>query len=336
MTPTHAELADEIYREIDKINCFALSPNAEAATKKAITDFLTSQDEARRFRTSPLPGEAGRRLPNLTRQFDLLRKGCKSMGLGGWEDTFNGLQDDAQAGTIKAEDIVEVIDSDYRNNRDGRAALTQFIEALLADALRSPSVNGAGAMREALRKCRERAVIGCDEEILKLIDNAPAEHEPTSGGAGPLSISHGGLVARWSNDAFSRPLAAGQGQELKLVKRPVAFRVPRTVPSLKAAVGLEWTYFTDETQANREAEARGADCQGLYVRDGTPLVADAPAGALRKAMRRLLLSAKLLQQNSEGCATNHYGNDHEIHGLPGWLVDTQKDIDAATAALSEG
>jgi hypothetical protein len=86
-------------------------------------------------------------LPNLTRQFDLLRKGCKSMGLESLEDQFSGLQDDAQAGTIKAEDIIEIIDSDYRNERGGREALTQFVEALIKDAL---APGNAGAV-EALR-----------------------------------------------------------------------------------------------------------------------------------------------------------------------------------------
>ncbi len=82
-------------------------------------------------------------LPNLTRQFDLLRKGCKSIGLGSWEDQFGSMQDDARAGKIKAEDIVEIIDSDYRNERGGRETLTQFIEALLTDALtRAPSTVG--------------------------------------------------------------------------------------------------------------------------------------------------------------------------------------------------
>lgn len=52
-----------------------------------------------------------------------------------------------------------------------------------------------------------------------------------------------------------------------------------------------------------------------------------------EAVRKLILSAKLLQQNAEGCAVNHHGHDHELHGLPGWLADTQRDIEAAAAAL---
>ncbi len=54
---------------------------------------------------------------------------------------------------------------------------------------------------------------------------------------------------------------------------------------------------------------------------------------LEEGLTRLITSASLLQQNSEGCATNHHGHDCEIHGLPGWLRDTQIDIESARALL---
>lgn len=53
----------------------------------------------------------------------------------------------------------------------------------------------------------------------------------------------------------------------------------------------------------------------------------------REALGRLIRTASLLQQNSEGCAGNHYGEDIDIHGLPGWLLDTKRDIEIARAAL---
>ena len=53
----------------------------------------------------------------------------------------------------------------------------------------------------------------------------------------------------------------------------------------------------------------------------------------RESIARLLTAAKLLQQNAIGCATNHHGHDCELNGLPGWLADTKKDIDAAEAAI---
>lgn len=52
---------------------------------------------------------------------------------------------------------------------------------------------------------------------------------------------------------------------------------------------------------------------------------------LREALERLRKTAALLQQNAEGCAANHYGEDFQIHGMPGWLTDTAADI--ARAAL---
>jgi hypothetical protein len=55
---------------------------------------------------------------------------------------------------------------------------------------------------------------------------------------------------------------------------------------------------------------------------------------LREALRDLRTTAALLQQNAEGCAVNHYGQDFSLHGMPGWLSDTAKSIKAASAALT--
>jgi hypothetical protein len=63
--------------------------------------------------------------------------------------------------------------------------------------------------------------------------------------------------------------------------------------------------------------------------------AEAKLQKAREALTDLCQNAQLLQQNAEGCAVNHYGNDHEIHGLPGWLSDTQASIDSARAILKE-
>jgi hypothetical protein len=54
----------------------------------------------------------------------------------------------------------------------------------------------------------------------------------------------------------------------------------------------------------------------------------------REAYQRLLTTAKLLLQNAIGCATNHYGHDCELNGLPGWLTDCQRDIEKADAILA--
>lgn len=57
-----------------------------------------------------------------------------------------------------------------------------------------------------------------------------------------------------------------------LVKRPVAFRIPRVVDDKLSTT--EWRYVTDEEVAYTEAEALGIDYQALYVRDGTMIVQD--------------------------------------------------------------
>lgn len=56
---------------------------------------------------------------------------------------------------------------------------------------------------------------------------------------------------------------------------------------------------------------------------------------MQAALTKLRLTAALLHQNSVGCAVNHYGHDHESLGLPGWLADAQKDIEAALDVLTK-
>jgi hypothetical protein len=53
-----------------------------------------------------------------------------------------------------------------------------------------------------------------------------------------------------------------------------------------------------------------------------------------EALRKLLVTTKLLQENSVRCVDFHHGWDLESNGLPGWLADCKKDIEAAEAALS--
>lgn len=59
-----------------------------------------------------------------------------------------------------------------------------------------------------------------------------------------------------------------------LIKRPVAFRVQRMADYGTTLSKTEWRYFADEAEANREADTVGADCQALYIRDGTAIVAE--------------------------------------------------------------
>jgi hypothetical protein len=56
-------------------------------------------------------------------------------------------------------------------------------------------------------------------------------------------------------------------------------------------------------------------------------------GNAEAALRKLIRTAQLLQQNSEGCVVNHHGLDFEQRGLLRWLRDTQQSIDEALAVL---
>lgn len=55
-----------------------------------------------------------------------------------------------------------------------------------------------------------------------------------------------------------------------LVKRPVAFRIPRVVNDNLSAT--EFRYFTDEAECHAEALALDCEYQALFVRDGTAIV----------------------------------------------------------------
>lgn len=72
-------------------------------------------------------------LPNLACQFDLMAKGCRSLGLDSQEDDWDSRRQDAEKGVIDPDVIVEAIDYDYRNGHDGAAAARLLIGALCAD-----------------------------------------------------------------------------------------------------------------------------------------------------------------------------------------------------------
>lgn len=54
---------------------------------------------------------------------------------------------------------------------------------------------------------------------------------------------------------------------------------------------------------------------------------------LEAALRSLRHTARVLLQNAEGCAVNHYGEDFSLHGEPGWLRDCRSTIEAAEAVI---
>lgn len=57
-----------------------------------------------------------------------------------------------------------------------------------------------------------------------------------------------------------------------LVKRPVAFRIPRVVDDRISTT--EFRYFNDEQTALTESDAIGINYQALYVRDGNVVTLD--------------------------------------------------------------
>lgn len=60
-----------------------------------------------------------------------------------------------------------------------------------------------------------------------------------------------------------------------------------------------------------------------------------PAPDVIEAIRKLLVSAKMLQANSCACVHNHYGEDFQEQGMPAWLFDTQRDITNAESVLAK-
>lgn len=52
----------------------------------------------------------------------------------------------------------------------------------------------------------------------------------------------------------------------------------------------------------------------------------------RDVLEKARISANMLLQNAIGCASNHYGDDHQIHGLPAWIRDCHADIDKLAAS----
>ena len=57
---------------------------------------------------------------------------------------------------------------------------------------------------------------------------------------------------------------------------------------------------------------------------------------LEGALGDLISTTGLLYEHSQGCAVNHYGRDFDLHGFPGWLIDSRAAIDIARAVLAEG
>jgi hypothetical protein len=66
---------------------------------------------------------------------------------------------------------------------------------------------------------------------------------------------------------------------------------------------------------------------------GSPLDERVDPDEVKAALRELRLAARVLLQNAEGCAVNHYGEDFHLHGEPGWLRDCRLTIEKAEAVI---
>lgn len=54
---------------------------------------------------------------------------------------------------------------------------------------------------------------------------------------------------------------------------------------------------------------------------------------LRELLKDVTLTAQVLYQNSLGCEVLHHEADFKRDGIPGWLADSSKAIEAARAEL---
>ena len=87
---------------------------------------------------------------------------------------------------------------------------------------------------------------------------------------------------------------------------------------------------------DREGTASGLRAAVIKAR-GRPIPPSSPveftsppaSADMLEAYHRLLTTAKLLYAQCEGCCVNHHSIDFEQQGLPGWLLDCERDIKAA-------
>ena len=137
---------------------------------------------------------------------------------------------------------------------------------------------------------------------------------------GPTADSEEGMVRAWN----TRP-----NPRIDRAIEVVGRRLKEALALLERLCPHQDTEFWH--QQDSVCEALEATLEELRALSPKPPADDT---GLVEALRQLLVTAKLLYANAEGCAVNHYGNDHELHGLPGWLADSLNSIAEAENALT--
>lgn len=125
------------------------------------------------------------------------------------------------------------------------------------------------------------------------------------------------LTAKWAADAIlaAQPAPVSEGGRLRAFVEKIAGA------SSRPSAGEPNTKYLARVIREQRRDARN-------LLDTLP--AD-PVACADGVNARLLTTAKLLYANAVGCAQIHYGEDYNLHGMPGWLSDCRADIEAAEA-----
>ncbi|WP_395443622.1 hypothetical protein [Caulobacter sp. UC70_42] len=101
-----------------------------------------------------------------------------------------------------------------------------------------------------------------------------------------------------------------------------------TVPRGQMNPGLTWE-ITDGKGKFWRLKPTGD--HKITVTPAPPPAASSLPADFVDAMKALRSHAVTLLQNSEGCAANHYGEDYQLFGMPGWLADARAVVERATS-----
>lgn len=99
-------------------------------------------------------------------------------------------------------------------------------------------------------------------------------------------------------------------------------------------VGQLHRFLSDFATADLDEGAADAVTVGMVYQQEVERVWLPRIARLEDALETLRREALLHLNNSIGCAINHYGDDHQEHGLPQWIADSQLRIRDALSGLA--